>query len=142
MTNFIWLPIIPMTIILGLIQLFFIHKDVSVRFGHWFVHGFHIIFLMPIFLFVVFNVEAAFNLVGLSTTAWYSNVIFVRAVVALVFGIKGSLLSKAMKGAGGSTPGMHESFLHTLLMMALVFAAPWVWPMVQPMLPAWAGGNN
>lgn len=137
MVDFVWIPIIPMTILLGIVQLIFIHKDEPFRGSHWFSHGFHILILMPIFLFVVFNVQAAVSLVGLPLDAWYTNEILVRAIVALVFGIKSYGLSAVAKG-GASGKGMHESFLHVIIMMALVFASPFVWPLVEPALPSWA----
>ena len=136
MVDFVWIPIIPMTLLLGIIQLFFVHKDEPFRGSHAISHGLHILILMPIFLFVVFNVQVAASLAGLSLSAWYVNEIFVRGVVAFVFGIKSYAMSVVAKGAAGR--GMHEGILHVLIMMALVFAAPFVWPILEPMLPTWA----
>jgi hypothetical protein len=136
MAAFIWIPVIPLTILLGLIQLVFIHKDEPFKGSHWFSHGLHIIILMPIFLLAIFNVPFFINLVGLPAGAWYVNEYLVRGVIALVFGIKGAALSHVAKGAQGK--GMKESFLHILIMVALVFAAPYVWPLISQALPSWA----
>jgi hypothetical protein len=136
MAAFIWIPVIPLTIILGLIQLIFIHKDEPFKQSHWFSHGLHIVILMPVFLLAIFNVPFFISLVGLPAGAWYVNEYLMRGVIAVVFGIKGAALSHVAKGAQGK--GMKESFLHIIIMMALVFAAPFIWPLVEPILPLWA----
>ena len=91
---------------------------------------------MPIFLFAAFNITFAAEMAGLDMTAWYTNEYLLRAIIALVFGIKGYALSAVAKGGTGK--GMHEGFLHVIIMMALVFAAPIIWPFISPVLPAWA----
>ena len=135
-TDFHIVPIIVMTLLLGIIQLIFVHKDEPFRGSHAFSHGLHIVILMPIFLFAVFNITTVANLIGLPTGAWYLNEYLVRGVVAFVFGIKSYAMSAVSKGAAGR--GMHEGILHVLIMMLLVFAAPFVWPILEPMMPAWA----
>ena len=135
-TAFVWIPVIPLTILLGIIQLMFIHHDEPFRGSHWFTHGLHIIILMPIFLLAAFNVEFFITLVGLPLGAWYTNPYLMRGLIAVVFGIKSWGASAVAKGATGR--GMHEGFFHILIMMALVAAAPYIWPILGPMLPEWA----
>ncbi len=135
--GFIWFPVIPLTIVLGIIQLIFIHKDEPFRGSHWFTHGVHILLVMPLFLLAVFNTEYFLDLTGLRDVAFIGNVWVIRVIIGLIFGIKSYAISSVIKGGAG-TRGMHEGFLHVLIMMALVTTAPLYWPVVEPLLPEWA----
>ena len=139
----IWLPVIPMTIVLGIIQLFFIHKDEPFRGSHWFTHGIHILVVMPLFLLAVFNIEYFLELTGLTGVSIIGNVWIMRVIIGLIFGIKAYAISSVIKGGvGGGGRGMHEGILHVLIMMALVTLAPLYWPFVQQVLPSWLGGSG
>ena len=138
--TFVWLPVIPLAIILGIIQLIFVHKDEPFRGSHWFTHGIHIIFIMPLFLLVVFNTEYFLQLTGLQDVAFIGNIWIVRGIIGLIFGIKSYAISSVIKGGVG-TRGMHEGILHVLIMMALVTTAPLYWPLIANFLPEWAGGT-
>lgn len=137
--GFVWLPVIPLTIFLGLIQLIFIHKDEPFRGSHWFTHGIHILLIMPIFLLAVFNTEYFLDLAGLRDVAYINNVWVVRSIIGLIFGIKSYVISSVIKGGTGSR-GMHEGIFHVLLMAVLVVTAPLYWPIIEQFLPSWAGG--
>ncbi len=136
--EFVWIPIIPTSILLGLIQLIFIHKDEPFKGSHWFTHGFHILIIMPIFMFAIFNTEFFLDFTGIAAQGWplISNVWIVRSVIGLIFGIKSYAISSVIKGGAGK--GMHEGFFHILIMMALVVTAPLYWPLVEQFLPDWA----
>ena len=140
MADFVWIPIIPMTLILGIIQLIFVHKDESFRGSHAITHSIHILFVMPVFLFAIFNTEYFLELTGLinSGIPLISNIWAVRVAIGLVFGIKSYIISRVLKTGGGGT-GMHEGFIHVLLMMVLVTFSPLLWgwfgPVITPYLP-------
>ncbi len=135
----VWLPVIPMTIILGIIQLIFIHKDEPFRGSHWFTHGIHILIIMPLFLLAVFNAEYFLQITGLAGMAFIGNKWVITWIIALIFGIKAYAVSSVIKGGTGGR-GMHEGILHVLIMVGLVGAAPLYWPIVAQILPEWAGG--
>jgi len=139
--EFIWIPVIPLTIVLGIIQLIFIHKDTPIRGAHWFTHAIHIAIIMPLFLLAIFNTDWFLSVTGLGSMniPLISNLWVLRSAIGLIFGIKSYAISKVIKstagGFGGS--GLREGFLHVLLMMVLVTLAPLYWPFIEPLLPSW-----
>jgi len=133
----VWVPVIPLTLILGIIQLIFIHKDEPFRGSHWFTHGIHILIIMPLFLLTAFNVEYFLTITGLEGVSIIGNPIIMHILIGLVFGIKAYAVSAVIKGGAGGS-GMHEGIFHVLIMAALVGAAPYYWPTIEPLLPDWA----
>ena len=138
---FIW-PIIPVGLVLGLYELILIHRDENFRGSHWFGHGLHAVVLMWIGLFIVFNVEFFLDVSGLGAMdiPFITNPLVIQILVGLILNIKMHATSAVAKGKLAAR-GMAEHWTHTILISALVVAAPYIWPFVAPFVPAWIGGG-
>ena len=51
-------------------------------------------------------------------------------------------VSSALKSSGMASHGMKETWFHSLIVAALVVAAPYIWPAIAHMIPTWAGGTS
>ena len=116
-------PALILGIIIGLIELFFIHADQNFRGSHWIGHAFHAILFSFIFIFISMNVDFALGLVNLSFA--YQDIV-VRGLVAVVAFIK---ISSAAAGAGKI---VREKIVHIIVVVALITAAPFLWDFLQP----------
>ncbi len=137
-------PIIVLGLVLGLYELILVHRDENFRGSHWFGHGLHAVIFMFIALFFVFNTEYFLNITGLAEKGWpvISSTWGVRILIGLILNIKMHAVSAVIKGGlrGSMTGGMAEHWTHTTIVSALVVVAPLYWPLIQPLLPEWAGG--
>ena len=136
-------PVIVLGVILGLYELILIHRDESFRRSHWLGHGIHAVVIMMIALFAVFNWAYFLQLTGLGTKniPLISNILVGRIAIGLILNFKMHAVSAVVKGrafAGGVSGGMAEHWTHTIIVSVLVVTAPYYWPLILPMLPAWA----
>lgn len=123
MAEFILFPAIILGLIIGIIELFFVHADQSFRGSHWLGHGFHAIIFAMIFIFINMNVNYILNLINIAIP--YQE-ITVRGLVVIVAFIK---IQGAASGAGKI---VREKIWHTLIVVALITAAPFIWPLLKP----------
>jgi hypothetical protein len=129
-------PALVMGLIIGLVELFFVHRDERGMGMAWIGHGLHTIPFAIIFVFISMNVQFVLDLVGLSGLGGGLVVLGVRVLVAIVAMAK-------IAGAAAIAPGakgIGEKLPHTLIIGALVFAAPYMWDMflrdiIAPHLP-------
>lgn len=141
----IW-PVVPMGLILGLYELILIHGDMNFRGSHWLGHGLHSVGTMMIALFIVFNVDYFLAITGIGNMAipLISNPLVVRIAIGIILNIKIHAASSLAKGGQLAARGLAEHWTHTIVVSALVVAAPYMWPflepIVMPMMPSWLGG--
>ncbi len=136
MADFVIIPALVMGIIIGLVELLFVHADEGAMGMTWISHGLHALPFTILFVFVSMNIHFVLGLIGVSITESFAVVLGVRIVVAIVAMIK-------IAGAAAISPGMRgvgEKLPHTLIIGALVFAAPYAWDLflagiIGPMLP-------
>jgi len=134
------LPAIGMGLIIGVLEMFFIHGDEAFRGSHWLSHGLtHIFPVLIVALLISMNVDFFLAQWGSSLPTWLQSGIAVKVAIALIVTIKVYTGSAVVAGARGK--GMHESLIHCLIIGALVAVAPFVWPMIAPVMPAWLGGG-
>ena len=129
MAEFIILPAIAIGLILGILELIFVHADESGM--GWLGHGLHAIPIMFIFVFISMNVTWALGLIGMTDSLWLS--IGLRVLVGIVAMIK---ITSAAAIAGR----VGEKKFHILILGALIIAAPFAWDMflgemLTPYLP-------
>ena len=127
--TYVILPAIIMGAIIGLIELFFVHAD-EVGMG-WFAHGLHALPFTMFFTFAAMNVSWVLTFIpGIPDNMWVT--LGVRAGVSIVGMIK-------IAGAAAIAGRVGERIHHTIIIGALIFAAPYIWmvigPFVGPMLP-------
>jgi len=140
MAELVLLSIIPLAIIIGLYELIAIHSDMSFRGSHWFGHGLASMISIAIALFITMNTEYFIEAVGI-TYPYLSNPLILRIVVGIILNLKIHAQSSLARGGGGiAARGLAEHWIHTLIVSILVVIAPYVWPLVEPIVPAWLGG--
>ncbi|MEW6063452.1 MAG: hypothetical protein AB1571_03750 [Nanoarchaeota archaeon] len=140
MAELILLPIIPLAIIIGLYELIAIHSDMSFRGSHWLGHGLGAIISIAIALFITMNTEYFIEAVGI-TYPYLSNPLILRIVVGLILNFKIHAQSSLARGGGGiAARGLAEHWMHTIIVSVLVIIAPYIWPLVEPIVPTWLGG--
>ena len=124
--SFVILPALLMGGIIGLIELFFVHAD-EVGMG-WFMHGLHALPFTILFTFANMNVSWVLGFIpgGITET------IFVDIGIRLAVSIIGML---KVAGAAAIAGRVGERFYHTLVIGALIFAAPYIWMLIGPIIP-------
>ncbi|MFH1972812.1 MAG: hypothetical protein ABIJ18_05025 [archaeon] len=132
------LPGVIIGLIAGVVDMFFMIKDESGAAGTVISRGLGA--FLPLIVFSVFS----FHLEWLMNMDWaqgtlLANEILMRVALVLVVAVVTFSKSKLFKGARGS--GMHESLGHTLIVAAIVGAAPYLWMLIGPMMPIWLGGS-
>jgi hypothetical protein len=116
MMDFAIIPTVVLGIILGTLELMFVHQDE--RGMGWLKHGIHAIPTMIIFIFISMNIKWVLSLIGWSENIWL--VIGIRVVVGIIAMIK---ISAAAAVAGK----VGEKFPHTLTIAILIMVAPFIW---------------
>jgi hypothetical protein len=124
--------------VIGAYEAILVHRDVSVpthRFGHM-LHA-----LVYALIAVFFTMNATFiyaNFAFLHKIPLLQHIIVFQIAVGLITVIKVHGASAAIRGSFGmGSLGMKETWAHSLIIGALVVAAPYVWPIAAPFLPNW-----
>jgi len=128
-------PALALGVIIGAYEAIVIHRDVTVP-THRMGHMIHAFVLSILFVFVVMNTQFVLdNIPQLAAIPIIGNVHILRLAVGLIAAIKVHGVSRAVKSGGG--PGLGESWFHSVLVGALIVAAPYAYPLIEPMLPTW-----
>ncbi len=126
-------PALVMGIIIGLVEIFFVHED-EVGMG-WFMHAMHALPFTMFFVFVSMNISFVLGLLNLAITENFLVDLGIRVVIGIVAMIK-------IGSAAAIVGRIGEKWYHTIIIGALIIAAPYAWdllgPLVAPMLPSWA----
>ncbi len=104
--------------VIGIVELFFVHQDE--RGMGWLGHGLHAIPATILFTFLMMNVGYALALIGKSAAMTWQIELGVRAFIAIVAMFKISAAAAIVGRVG-------EKFPHTLMIGAIIFAAPYFW---------------
>lgn len=118
-TEFSLIPVLVLGIVLGIIELIFVHQD-EAGMG-WLKHGLHAIPTMIIFLFISMNIGWLLNLFGMAENLWLD--IGIRVVIGIIAMAK---ISAAAAVAGR----VGEKLPHTIIIGVLVMAAPFIWEII------------
>jgi hypothetical protein len=138
MAEFMLVPPIILGVIIGLYEIILIHRDVTVP-THRFGHSVHAVVFAVVATFATMNTPWVFdNFAFLQGIPFMSPLVF-QAIIGLIAVLKIHGVSAAIKTSiGGISVGMRETWFHSILVGALIVAAPYVWPLVAPVLPEWA----
>src|SRR3989344_4378421 len=130
-----FIPALVLTPILGLYELFLIHHDENFRGSHWLGHGFSTFSTILIGLLIVFNVPYFLELTNLSSTSSiFGNVWVIRALIGLIIMIRIHAQSAVVKSTVGSSKGLKETLVHSLIIVALIVASPLYCPIIEQMV--------
>ncbi len=129
-------PALALGFIIGTYEAIVIHRDVTVP-THRFGHMIHALILSMLFVFVTMNVEFVLaNFTFLTTIPLLGTALGLRIAVGLIAAIKIHGVSRAIK-TGATAAGLGETWFHSILIGALIIAAPYIYPSVENMLPEW-----
>lgn len=116
MADFALIPVLIVGIVLGLLELIFVHQD-EAGMG-WLKHGLHALPVMFVFIFISMNIGWVLGLFGMAENLWLD--IGIRVVVGIIAMTK---ISAAAAVAGR----VGEKLPHTIIIGVLVMAAPFIW---------------
>ena len=119
-----------MGVVIGLVELFFVHMDEK-GLG-WLSHGLHALPVAFIFTFAAMNLGYVADLVGFALQENFWLDLGLRVVIGLVAAIK-------VKSAAAIVSGRHavgEKLSHALIVGALIAASPYIWQLIEPVMPA------
>lgn len=129
-------PALVLGIAIGAYEAIIIHRDVTVpthRMGHM-VHAF---LLSIAFVFATFNVPFVLGLIpALANIPILGSPLGFQIALGLVAAVKIHAVSRAVK-TGAATTGLGETWFHSILIGALIVAAPYAYPLIEPALPGW-----
>lgn len=129
-------PSIALGIIIGAYEAIVIHRDVSVP-THRFGHMIHAFILSVIFVFCSMNAQFVLDLIpAIASIPILGTAIGLQIAIGLIAAIKIHGVSQAIKTGGGGA-GLGETWFHSILIGALIIAAPYAYPVVEPALPDW-----
>lgn len=130
-------------LIIGLYELILIHKDENFRGSHWLSHGLHSVFWAMLAVFATMNAEYVYaNLTFLQNIPYINNILIFRIFIGLLTIIKVHAASAVVKTTIGSSKGLKETWLHSLVVGALVVASPYLWPFIEPVVSPYLGGSK
>ena len=121
MADFALIPVLVLGLVLGLLELIFVHQD-EAGMG-WLKHGLHAIPTMIIFRFISMNIGWVLGLFGdkIADNMWLD--IGIRVVVGIIAMAK---ISAAAAVAGK----VGEKLPHTIVIGVLVMASPFIWEII------------
>lgn len=130
-----FIPALVLTPIIGLYEMFLIHHDENFRGSHWFSHGLSIFPTILVGLLIVFNVPYFLELTNLtSVNSILANVWVIRGLIGLIILIRIHSQSAVVKTTVGSSKGLKQTWIHTLVIVILIVAAPLYWPLIEPLI--------
>ncbi len=122
MAGLVIVPAVIMSLLLGILEIEFVHNDERSYGFAWFGHALHAIPVMFVLIFVAMNLQWAFALVGFDISKKFWVDLGIRAILGVIAMIKIMAASAILKG---STVG--EKFPHALIIGVLVAASPYIW---------------
>jgi len=130
-------PSIALGIIIGAYEAIVIHRDVSIP-THRFGHMAHAFILSIIFTLCTMNAAFVLSMIPqLAAIPILGTPHGLHILLGLIAAVKIHGTSLAIKGAGmGGGRGMGETWFHSILIGAIIAAAPYAYPLAEPMIPA------
>lgn len=138
MASLLIMPPIILGAIIGIYEIILLHRDVTVP-THRFGHGIHAIVFAIIATFCTMNTPWVFDTFPALGGIPYVTPLVFQIIVGLIAIVKIHGVSAAIKTSiGGISIGLKETWFHSMLIGALIVAAPYAWPFLEPIMPAWA----
>ena len=138
MAELIIIPAIILGAIIGLYELFLIHKDENFSGSHWFGHGLHAAIWAILATFAVMNVQFVYeNLTFLQGVKYLDNQWIFRGLIGLITLIKIHSASAVVKTTIGSSKGLKETWAHSLIVVLLIYFSPEIWSLVEPLVSSY-----
>lgn len=138
-SSFVLIPGIIIGILAGIVDLIFMIKDETGAASQVIGHSFGAFIPLIIASIISTNLSVLYESDWAQGTL-LGNEITMRIAFILVLGIYIIMKSRLFKGARGT--GMHESFIHSILVAAIVGLGPYYWPLLAPLLPSFLSGGS
>ncbi|MEM3154542.1 MAG: hypothetical protein QW165_03205 [Candidatus Woesearchaeota archaeon] len=130
-------PSLALGILIGAYEAIILHRDVTVP-THRFGHMIHAFILSLIFVFCSMNAQFVLDLIpALRNIYVIGTPLGLQIIVGLIAAIKIHGVSRALKSSAGGGAGLGETWFHSILVGALIIAAPYAYPVLEPILPDW-----
>lgn len=127
-------------ILIGLYEVIIIHRDVQVA-SHRMGHMLQAFLFSIVFTFATMNTKFVLNIIPqLQGIPLLGTALGLNIAIGLLAAIKIHGVSRAVKTSGPTASGLAETWFHSLLIGGLIAAAPYLFPLVEPMLPNWIKG--
>lgn len=127
-------------LIIGVYEALVIHRDVTVP-THRFGHMIHAVLLSIAFTFATMNAAFVLNLIpALQGIPVLGTPIGLCIAIGLLAAVKIHGVSRVTKTNVGTTTGLAETWFHSILIGGLIAAAPFLFPLIEPILPGWIKG--
>lgn len=123
------IPALAMGVVIGLVELFFVHADE--RGLGWLSHGLHTLPTAFIFTFIAMNLEYAASLAGFILGDRLAIDIGLRVVIGLIATFKVKAAAAIVSGRNA----VGEKLWHALIVGALIAASPYIWQFIEPFAP-------
>jgi len=129
--SFVFFPALIMGIVIGLVELFFVHADEKGM--GWLKHGSHAVVAAMVLVFISMNIGPVSAMAGypLEESFW------LNLGVRVLLGIIATVKVKSAAAIAGKASSFGEKFSHALIVGILIAVAPYAWPFVQPLVPSW-----
>lgn len=129
--------------IIGLYELILIHRDENFRGSHWLSHGLHSVFWAMLAVFMTMNAKFVYeNLTFLQSIPYLENILVFRIFIGLISIIKIHAASAVVRTTIGSSRGLKLTWVHSLIVGVLIVVAPYIWPLLEPMVEPYLGGSK
>lgn len=136
MVEFMLVPALVSGAAIGIYEAISLIKDVDVPYKR-FAHASQALIFAIIATFASFNVEFVLSLIpAIKAIPLLSNPIVFRIVIGALTAIRVHAISRATKSGAGVT-GLSETWFHTFFVGGLVVGAPYLYPLLAPMLPTY-----
>ncbi|MBW3019335.1 hypothetical protein KY329_04080 [Candidatus Woesearchaeota archaeon] len=130
-------PPLALGIIIGAYEAIIIHRDVTIP-AHRFGHMVQALLLSIAFTFAAMNTKFVLSIVPqLQSIPILGTAIGLNIALGLLAAIKIHAISRVVKTSTATAAGLGETWFHSILIGGLIAAAPYLYPIVEPMLPNW-----
>lgn len=134
MINFMFVAPAIWGLVVSLVEIFFVMQDEGGM--HPLSHGLHAVPTCLIFSYIAMNAVPAGNYLG-QYVAIFANPTVSMVAIPILVGLIATIKVKAAAAIVGGHGSVGEKMGHSLLIGALIAVAPFVWPFIAPMVPAY-----
>jgi len=121
MADFLICPAIALGIVIGIVEFGFVHADEPGGIG--FGHAFHALPWAIAAVFISMNIPFVLGLLKINVAENFTLDLLIRVGIAVASMIKIQMAAAIGRGVGEKIP-------HTIMIGALIFAAPYLWDFV------------
>jgi len=128
-SELVFLPSILIGLIVSIVELAFVHSDEGAG-VHWLGHGLHAVPVCVIGTIITMHVPLAVQFLPFLGIIPSVNIVL-PILVGLIMAFKVKAAAAIIHGHGN----VGEKLPHALIIGALIAAAPFVWPFIEPVVP-------